>query len=195
MKKKNGNKTRINLLPAADKERFIKNRKKAIILSIIIAYGFFIFLLDFTAYLENSSKRIYISGLNQKLTLMKTKNLLNKSLESAINSRKNLKNTIKKRILIIKNLEKFKVAWNKKIGDMVQASPSGVWMSGLLLQKGVITIEGNSISLNGISIYMDRLKTTNMFKKVILTDAGREIIGGNTFYRFQLKATLTPVIK
>ncbi|MDA8052704.1 MAG: PilN domain-containing protein [Deltaproteobacteria bacterium] len=195
MKKKNRNKTRINLLPAADKERFIKNRKKAIIFSIIIAYGFFIFLLDFTTYLENSSKRIYISGLNQKLMLMKTKNILNKSLESAINSRKNLENTIKKRILIIKNLEKFKVAWNKKIGDVVQASPSGVWMSELLLQKGVITIDGNSISLNGISIYIDRLKTTNMFKKIILTDAGREIIGGNTFYHFQLKATLTPVIK
>ena len=195
MKKKNGNKTRINLLPPADKERFIKNRKKAIILSIIIAYGFSIFLLDFTAYLENSSKRIYISRLNQKLTLMKTKNILNKSLESAINNRKNLRNTIKKRILIIKNLEKLKVAWNKKIGRMVQASPAGVWMSGLLLQKGVITIDGNSISLNGISVYMDRLKATNMFKKIILTDAGREIIGGNTFYRFQLKATLTAVIK
>lgn len=126
---------------------------------------------------------------------MKTKNILNKSLESAINNRKNLRNTIKKRILIIKNLEKLKVAWNKKIGRMVQASPAGVWMSGLLLQKGVITIDGNSISLNGISVYMDRLKATNMFKKIILTDAGREIIGGNTFYRFQLKATLTAVIK
>lgn len=190
MKKGNWDKTRINLLPSADKERLIKNRKKAIIFSIIIAYGLFIFLLDFTSYLQNNSKRAYIAGLNQKLMVMKTKNILNKSLESAILNGGKLKNTIKKRILIIKNLEKMKVAWNKKISDMVKASPKVVWMSRLLLQKGVIIIDGNSTSLNGISIYIDRLKETGMFKKIILTDVDREIISGNTFYRFKLKAIL-----
>ncbi len=190
MKKKNEDKKRINLLPAIDKKRLIKNKKRAVIFSIIIAYGFFIFLLDFTSYLKNNSKRAYIFELNQKLMLMKTKNILDKSLESAIANRKKLKNTIKKRILVIKNLEKLKVAWNKKIADMVQSSPKGIWMSGLLLQKGVIIINGNSISLNGISIYMDRLKETGMFKKIILTNVGREIISGNTFYQFKLKAIL-----
>lgn len=187
---KNGNKKRINLLPAIDKERLIKNKKRMAIFSIIIAYGLFLLLLDFTSYLKNSSKRTYIFELNQKLILMKTKNILGKSLGSAIANKKNSKTQSKKRILVIKNLEKLKVAWNKKIAGMIQSLPKGVWMSGLLLQKGIIIIDGNSISLNGISIYMDRLKETGMFKKIILTNVGREIISGNTFYQFKLKAIL-----
>ncbi len=189
--RKNGDKTRINLLPAVDKERLIKNKKRAAMFSIIIAYLFFIFLLDFTSYIKNSSKRTYVSELNQELTLMKTKNILNKSLESAITNRKKLENTIKKRILVIKNLEKLKVAWNKKIADIVQSSPKGVWMSDLLLQNSIVTIDGNSISLSGISIYMNGLKETGMFKKIILSHASIKVISGNTFYSFKLTAILT----
>lgn len=187
---KNKNKTRIDLLPAADKERYVKNKKRAVVFFVIIACVLFIFLLDFTLYYKNNRKKTYILSLNQKLTIMKTQNILGKSLESAINSKRKLKNMIQKRILVIKNLEKLKVEWNKKIAKMVNASPKGIWMSGLLLQNGIIAIKGNSISLTGISAYMNSLKKTGMFKKIILTDASRNIIDKNTFYQFQLKAVL-----
>lgn len=195
MKKLNENKTRINLLPAADKERFVKNKKRLVIFTVIIVYGLFIFLLDLTLYIQNSSKNSYIFKLNQELMLMKTRNVLNKSLESAIDSRKKLNEALNKRLLVVKILKGMRVVWNRKITEMVAASPKGVWMSGLLLDNGIITINGNSISLNGISAYMDRLKETRMFDKIVLAGAGRKIISGNTFYQFKLKAVLASDMK
>ncbi|MCL4427971.1 MAG: PilN domain-containing protein [Deltaproteobacteria bacterium] len=190
MKKKNPEKTRINLLPAKDRNRIAKSRKRTVIFSIIVAYLIFIFLLDLASILNNNSKRTYISQLNQQLTVLKTKNILNETFEQAIDKRKNLLEAIEKKIAIIDSLKKLKVAWNKKISRMVAASPDGVWMSGLSLENGVIAINGNSLSLSGISTYINNLKNTGLFTKINLKEAHRKIIGGNTFYSFNLKAFL-----
>jgi hypothetical protein len=190
MKNKDSEKTRINLLPAKDRERTAKNKKKLAVFSVIAAYIMFIFLLDLTAVIKNNGKTNYLSKLNQRLSLIKTKNTLNESLESAINDRKALLASIQKKIAIINKLKKLKVPWNEKISDMVAASPKGVWMSGLLLQKGQIIINGNSVSLNGISVYINGLKKTGLFQKIFLTNVSREIISGNTFYSFNLKAAI-----
>jgi len=157
---------------------------------VIIACGLFILLLDFTLYFRNNIKKTHILSLNQKLAIMKTRNIIGKSLEYAISNKRRLKSMIQKRILVIKKLERLKVKWNEKIARMINASPEGVWMSGLLLQNGIIVINGNSIALNGISDYMNRLKETGMFKKIILTYVNRTIIDKNTFYQFKLKAIL-----
>jgi Tfp pilus assembly protein PilN len=190
MNGKGSEKTRINLLPAKDRELIAKNKKRLAVFSVIAAYLIFIFLLDLTYVIKNNRQINYISRLNQQLSLIKTKNTLNETFESAINSRKALLASIQKKITIIDNLKKLKVPWNKKISDMVGASPKGVWMSGLLLQNGAVTINGNSVSLNGISVYINRLKKSGLFKKIALTDVNREIISGNTFYSFNLKAAV-----
>ena len=150
----------------------------------------FIALLDLTFVLNNNYKKIELSRLNQRLTVLKTKNILNETFESAINKRKILLEAIQKKIEVIDSLKELKVAWNKKISEMVAASPDGVWMSGLSLEKGVIAINGNSVSLSGISTYISNLKNTGLFTKITLTEAKRKIIGGNTFYSFDLKAVL-----
>ncbi|MHB8231862.1 MAG: PilN domain-containing protein [bacterium] len=188
MKNKGSEKTRINLLPLKDKERIAKNRKRLVIFSVITLYLIFIFLLDLTSVIKSNRKINYISRLNQQLYLIKTKNTLNETFVNAINNRKALLASIQKKITIIDNLKKLKVPWNKKISDMVAAQPLGVWMSGLLLQNGAVIINGNSVSLNRISVYINRLKKTGLFKKISLTDVNREIISGNTFYSFNLKA-------
>ncbi len=183
-------KTRINLLPTKDKERIAKNRKRLAVLSLVAAYIIFIFLIDMASIIKNNDKRDYVLRLNRQLSLIKTKNMLNETLESAINKRKTLLTSIRKKIIIIDSLKNLRAAWNEKISDMVEASPKGVWMNGLLLQNGAITIDGNSISLNDISIYMDRLKETGLFLKIGLNAVNRKIVGGNTFYSFNLKAVL-----
>ncbi len=188
--KKNFEKTRINLLPPKDRNRVVKNRKMLIIFSITIGYLIFIFLLDLASVFNNNFKRAYISQLNQQLTMIQTKNILNETFESAIGKRKILLKAIQKKIAVIDSLKKLKVAWNKKISEMVAASPDGVWMSGLTLEKGVIIINGNSISLSGISTYINNLKNTELFTKIVLKRAQRKIISGNTFYSFDLKAVL-----
>ena len=190
MKKKNSEKTRINLLPAKDRSRIAKSRKRLIIFFLITGYLIFIALLDLTFVLNNNYKKTELSRLNQRLTVLKTKNILNETFESAINKRKILLETIQKKIEVIDSLKELKVAWNKKISEMVAASPDGVWMSGLSLEKGVIAIKGNSVSLSGISTYISNLKNTGLFTKITLTEAKRKIIGGNTFYSFDLKAVL-----
>ena len=190
MKKKNSEKTRINLLPAKDRSRIAKSRKRLIIFFLITGYLIFIALLDLTFVLNNNYKKTELSRLNQRLTVLKTKNILNETFESAINKRKILLETIQKKIEVIDSLKELKVAWNKKISEMVAASPDGVWMSGLSLEKGVIAINGNSVSLSGISTYISNLKNTGLFTKITLTEAKRKIIGGNTFYSFDLKAVL-----
>ena len=190
MKNKNLEKTRINLLPAKDRNRLAKSRKRLVISSLIIAYLIFIFLLDLAYVLNNNYKKTYLSRLNQRLTMLKTKNILNETFESAIDKRKILLEAIQKKIAVIDSLKKLKTAWNKKISEMVAASPNGVWMSGLSLEKGIIAINGNSVSLSGISTYINNLKNTGLFTKIALTEARRKIIGGNTFYSFNLKAVL-----
>jgi Tfp pilus assembly protein PilN len=190
MKKKNSEKTRINLLPAKDRSRIAKSRKRLIIFFLITGYLIFIALLDLTFVLNNNYKKTELSRLNQRLTVLKTKNILNETFESAINKRKILLEAIQKKIEVIDSLKELKVAWNKKISEMVAASPDGVWMSGLSLEKGVIAIKGNSVSLSGISTYISNLKNTGLFTKITLTEAKRKIIGGNTFYSFDLKAVL-----
>jgi Tfp pilus assembly protein PilN len=190
MKKKNSEKTRINLLPAKDRSRIAKSRKRLIIFFLITGYLIFIALLDLTFVLNNNYKKTELSRLNQRLTVLKTKNILNETFESAINKRKILLEAIQKKIEVIDSLKELKVAWNKKISEMVAASPDGVWMSGLSLEKGVIAINGNSVSLSGISTYISNLKNTGLFTKITLTEAKRKIIGGNTFYSFDLKAVL-----
>ena len=190
MKNKNLEKTRINLLPAKDRNRLAKSKKRLVISSLIIAYLIFIFLLDLAYALNNNYKKTYLSQLNQRLTMLKTKNILNETFESAIDKRKILLEAIQKKIAVIDSLKKLKTAWNKKISEMVAASPNGVWMSGLSLEKGIIAINGNSVSLSGISTYINNLKNTRLFTKIVLTEARRKIIGGNTFYSFNLKAVL-----
>ena len=190
MKNKNLEKTRINLLPAKDRNRLAKSKKRLVISSLIIAYLIFIFLLDLAYVLNNNYKKTYLSQLNQRLTMLKTKNILNETFESAIDKRKILLEAIQKKIAVIDSLKKLKTAWNKKISEMVAASPNGVWMSGLSLEKGIIAINGNSVSLSGISTYINNLKNTGLFTKIVLTEAHRKIIGGNTFYSFNLKAVL-----
>ncbi len=190
MKNKNLEKTRINLLPARDRNRLAKSKKRLVISSLIIAYLIFIFLLDLAYVLNNNYKKTYLSQLNQRLTMLKTKNILNETFESAIDKRKILLEAIQKKIAVIDSLKKLKTAWNKKISEMVAASPNGVWMSGLSLEKGIIAINGNSVSLSGISTYINNLKNTGLFTKIVLTEARRKIIGGNTFYSFNLKAVL-----
>ena len=190
MKNKNSEKTRINLLPVRDRNRIAKSRKRLVISSLIIAYLIFIFLLDLAYVLNNNYKKTYLSQLNQRLTVLKTKNILNETFESAIDKRKILLEAIQKKIAVIDSLKKLKTAWNKKISEMVAASPNGVWMSGLSLEKGIIAINGNSVSLSGISTYINNLKNTGLFTKIVLTEARRKIIGGNTFYSFNLKAVL-----
>ena len=190
MKKKNSEKTRINLLPAKDRSRIAKSRKRLIIFFLITGYLIFIALLDLTFLLNNNYKKTELSRLNQRLTVLKTKNILNETFESAINKRKILLEAIQKKIEVIDSLKELKVAWNKKISEMVAASPDGVWMSGLSLEKGVIAINGNSVSLSGISTYISNLKNTGLFTKITLTEAKRKIIGGNIFYSFDLKAVL-----
>ena len=190
MKNKNLGKTRINLLPVRDRNRLAKSRKRLVIFSLIIAYLIFIFLLDLAYVLDNNYKKTYLSQLNQRLTMLKTKNILNETFESAIDKRKILLESIQKKIAVIDSLKKLKTAWNKKISEMVAASPNGVWMSGLSLEKGIIAINGNSVSLSGISTYISNLKDTGLFTKIVLTEARRKIIGGNTFYSFNLKAVL-----
>ncbi|MFW0883835.1 PilN domain-containing protein [Candidatus Acidulodesulfobacterium sp. H_13] len=190
MKDKSRGKTRINLLPTKDKERIAKNRKRLAVLSLIIAYIIFIFLIDIASIIKNNNKRNYVSRLNNQLSLIKTKNMLNETLESAINKRKTLLTSIRKKIVIIDGLKELRTAWNEKISDMVEASPEGVWMDGLLLQNNAIMIDGNSISLNDISIYIDRLKKTGLFVKINLNAVNRKIVEGNTFYSFNLRAVL-----
>ncbi|MDA8401593.1 MAG: PilN domain-containing protein [Deltaproteobacteria bacterium] len=190
MKNKNLEKTRINLLPVKDRNRLAKSKKRLVISSLIIAYLIFIFLLDLAYVLNNNYKKTYLSQLNQRLTMLKTKNILNETFESAIDKRKILLEAIQKKIAVIDSLKKLKTAWNKKISEMVAASPNGVWMSGLSLEKGIIAINGNSVSLSGISTYINNLKNTGLFTKIVLTEARRKIIGGNTFYSFNLKAVL-----
>ena len=190
MKKKNSEKTRINLLPAKDRSRIAKSRKRLVIFFLITGYLIFIALLDLTFVLNNNYKKTELSRLNQRLTVLKTKNILNETFESAIDKRKILLEAIQKKISVIDSLKKLKVAWNKKISEIVAASPDGVWMSGLSLEKGVIAINGNSVSLSGISTYISNLKNTGLFTKITLTEAQRKIIGGNTFYSFNLKAVL-----
>ena len=190
MKNKNLEKTRINLLPVRDRNRLAKSKKRLVISSLIIAYLIFIFLLDLAYVLNNNYKKTYLSQLNQRLTMLKTKNILNETFESAIDKRKILLEAIQKKIAVIDSLKKLKTAWNKKISEMVAASPNGVWMSGLSLEKGIIAINGNSVSLSGISTYINNLKNTGLFTKIVLTEAHRKIIGGNTFYSFNLKAVL-----
>jgi Tfp pilus assembly protein PilN len=188
--KNKSEKIRINLLPAKDRNRTAKNKKRLVIFSVIVAYLLFIFILDFASVLSNNFKRSRISKLNQKLTMIETKSILNQTFESAINKRKKLLNTIQKKLTAINNLEKLKVGWNKKIGAIVAASPDGVWMSGLSLDKGIIAIIGNSVSLSGIASYIGNLKKTGLFTKITLEEADRKIIGGNIFYSFNLKAVL-----
>jgi len=190
MKKKKSEKTRINLLPAKDKNRIAKSRKRFVVYFLIAGYLLFIVLLDFASVLNKNYKETRLQKLNQQLTMLKTKNILNETFESAISKRKILLETIQKKIAVIDSLEKLKVAWDKKISEIVSASPDGVWMSALTLEKGVIAINGNSVSLSGISTYISNLKNTGLFTKITLTEAKRKIVGGNTFYSFNLKAVL-----
>ncbi|HEC25039.1 MAG TPA: hypothetical protein ENI54_03405 [bacterium] len=190
MKDKRRGKTRINLLSTKDKELIAKNRKRLAVLSLIIAYIIFIFLIDIASIIKNNNKRNYVLQLNRQLSLIKTKNMLNETLESAINKRKTLLTSIRKKIVIIDSFKGLRTAWNEKIGNMVKASPEGVWMNELLLQNGAVAINGNSISLNDISVYIDRLKKTGLFVKISLNAVNRKIVEGNTFYSFNLRGAL-----
>ncbi len=179
-------KTRINLLPAKNKEIIAKKRKKFLFASVIAGYVIFIFLIDISLVFMNSAKNIYIIDLSQKLTAMETKNIINSTFETAINKRKLLLNDIDKKVTLIENLKKLKVSWYNKIGKMVSASPQGVWMSSVSLKDGKVSIEGNSVSLNNISIYVDSMKATNLFSKLTLLNINIKKIDGNTFYGFNI---------
>ncbi|MGC8554163.1 MAG: PilN domain-containing protein [Candidatus Acidulodesulfobacterium sp.] len=186
-------KTRINLLPAKNKEIIAKNRKKLLFASVIAGYVIFIFLIDASLVLINNAKNKYIEVLSQKLTVMQTKNIMNNAFETAINKRKLLLNDIDKKVSLIENLKKLKVSWYGKIDKIVAASPKGVWMSSVSLKDGKVSIEGNSVSLNNISVYTNNMKATTLFEKMTLVGINIKKVNGNTFYGFKIIGLLNGI--
>ncbi len=186
-------KTRINLLPAKNKELIAKNRKKLLFISIIAGYIIFIFLIDTSLVLINKAKIKYIAALSQELSVMKTKNIMNTAFETAIDKRKLLLEAVGKKVSLIENLKKLKVSWYGKIDKMIAASPQGVWMSSVSMQGGKVSIEGNSVSLNNISIYVDNMKATALFEKMTLAGINIKKVNGNTFYGFKIIGLLNGI--
>ncbi len=186
-------KTRINLLPAKNKELIAKNRKKLLFISIIAGYIIFIFFIDTSLVLINKAKIKYIAALSQELSVMKTKNIMNTAFETAIDKRKMLLGAVGKKVSLIENLKKLKVSWYEKIDKMVAASPQGVWMSSVSMQDGKVSIEGNSVSLNNISIYVDNMKATMLFEKMTLAGINIKKVNGNTFYGFKIIGLLNGI--
>ena len=186
-------KTRINLLPAKNKELIVKNRKKLLVIALIAGYIIFIFFIDASLILINKSKTQYIAALSQELTVMKTKNIMNAAFETAIDKRKLLLEAVRKKVSLIRSLKKLKVSWYGKIDKMVTASPKGVWMSSVSIQDGKVSIAGNSVSLNNISIYVDNMKATTLFAKMTLLGINIKKINGNTFYGFKIIGLLSGI--
>ena len=66
-------------------------------------------------------------------------------------------------------------------------------MSSVSMQDGKVSIEGNSVSLNNISIYVDNMKATALFEKMTLAGINIKKVNGNTFYGFKIIGLLNGI--
>ncbi len=190
-KKTKKNKTRINLLPYEDRIKILNAKKRLIILIIIAAYIILLAVSDIGFYMASVSKGNIIAKLNERLLVLRSKNILYKNMNNVILKKEKLQGILKKEISAIEKLGAMKTNWSGKLIKIVGASPNGVWLNGISAGKGTLNINGNSLSLINISEYIKNLKATGFLKKLYLKSVGRKSVKGNTYYSFVIEGVLT----
>jgi len=189
--KKKKNKTRINLLPLSDKINMAVRNKVIIYLIVLLSYIFILSGYDYIMYSKTNNAKTVIFNLNQKLETIRNNNIIYTTIQKAIMNKEKIEASLKKDSLIINELNRLKKKGYKKFIEIIKfPMPDGIWLNSLSSNNGNFIINGNSLSLNDVSVYIKNIKKMKVFKKIYLSGIEKKIKKGNNYYTFDLKCKL-----
>ncbi|RZD16756.1 MAG: hypothetical protein EVJ46_00500 [Candidatus Acididesulfobacter guangdongensis] len=189
--KKKKNKTRINLLPLSDKINTARRNKLIVYLIVLLSYIFILSGYDYIIYGKTNNARTVIFNLNQKLETIRNNNIIYTTIQKAILNKEKIEASLKKDSLIINQLNRLKKKEYKKFIEIIKfPMPDGIWLSSLSSNNGNFIINGNSLSLKDVSVYIKNIKKMKIFKKIYLSGIEKKIKKGNNYYTFDLKCKL-----
>jgi Tfp pilus assembly protein PilN len=189
--KKKKNKTRINLLPLSDKINIARRNKVIVYLIVLVGYIFILSGYDYIIFSKTNNARTVVFNLNQKLETIRNNNIIYTTIQKAILNKEKIETSLKKDSSIINKLNRLKKKEYKKFIEIIKfPMPNGIWLSSLSSNNGNFIINGNSLSLKDVSVYIKNIKKMKMFKKIYLSGIEKKIKKGNNYYTFDLKCKL-----
>jgi Tfp pilus assembly protein PilN len=189
--KKKKNKTRINLLPLNDKINIAIRNKVIVYFIVLLSYIFILSGYDYVIYSRINNAKTVIFNLNQKLETIRNNNIIYTTIQKAIQNKEKIETSLKKNSLIINKLNRLKKKEYKKFIEIIKfPMPDGIWLSSLSSNNGNFIINGNSLSLKDVSVYIKNIKKIKIFKKIYLSGIEKKIKKGNNYYTFDLKCKL-----
>ena len=189
--KKKKNKTRINLLPLSDKINIARRNKVIVYLIVLVGYIFILSGYDYIIYGKTNNARTVVFNLNQKLETIRNNNIIYTTIQKAILNKEKIETSLKKDSLIINKLNRLKKKEYKKFIKIIKfPMPDGIWLTSLSSNNGNFIIDGNSMSLKDVSVYIKNIKKMKIFKKIYLSGIEKKIKKGNNYYTFDLKCKL-----
>ena len=189
--KKKKNKTRINLLPLSDKINIARRNNVIVYLIVLVGYIFILSGYDYIIFSKTNNARTVVFNLNQKLETIRNNNIIYTTIQKAILNKEKIETSLKKDSSIINKLNRLKKKEYKKFIEIIKfPMPNGIWLSSLSSNNGNFIINGNSLSLKDVSVYIKNIKKMKMFKKIYLSGIEKKIKKGNNYYTFDLKCKL-----
>ena len=189
--KKKKNKTRINLLPLSDKINIAKRNKVIVYLIILVSYIFILSGYDYIMYGKINDAKTVVFNLSQKLETIRNNNIIYTTIQKAIFNKEKIETSLKKDSSIINGLNRLKKKEYRKFIEIIKfPMPNGIWLNSLSSNNKNFIINGNSLSLKDVSVYIKSIKKTKIFKKIYLSGIEKKTQKSNNYYIFDLKCKL-----
>ncbi len=170
---------RINLLPSAKKKAFIL--PPVLIYGLIAAAILIVVMVVFTFYLNGkiSAMQADIFAKEKKLNELKV-------VLKEVKDYERDKKEFREKTEIIEQLKKNQIAPLRLLDEVSEMLPKGVWLTKLVDNQGVISIEGYAHTNYDLVGYIQNLKGSKYFVDVMLVESRQTELEDNLVYKFKL---------
>lgn len=99
--------------------------------------------------------------------------------------------SLEAKIALINNLKTNQKGPVRLMDEISRAMPDLVWLTGLDLSSGLITMRGKTLSPNAVATYLENLKKSPFFAEPVFRNLGQEG-GGQGIYNWEMTLTFKP---
>lgn len=189
-------KIEVNLLPAEYRVHSVKIKfHKEVVIPSIVSAVVFLALFVVTMWLNTQ-----IGSYNRKIAQVEADILKNQHILDEINSLKQQKATVIKKIRALERIDVNREKWIRLMEVFSQQLPQGSWIEEMKENKDVATkidtiaVSGRTYSFSEVAQYMMRLKRSEFINEVDLQNI-EQLSNTSRIYKFVVKCYLNPDAK
>jgi type IV pilus assembly protein PilN len=131
------------------------------------------------------------SGLDEEISKARLEAERLKSIIEEVKGYEDKKANLEAKIALINNLKTNQKGPVRLMDEVSKALPDLVWLSGLDVSGGVVTMKGKTLSPNAVATYLENLKKSPFFAEPVFRNLGQDP-GGQGIYSWEMNLTFKP---